>query len=72
MINKKTAILIDGGFFLKRYNTINKLTNPDPIKTAKGLWDMCIKGHCDIKTTMIYAQLMEKTKVDEMKKWDNS
>ncbi len=42
-MNKKTAILIDGGFFLKRYNAITKIKNPDPAKTAKDLWDMCIR-----------------------------
>jgi len=27
-------------------------------------------GHNDLKTTLIYAKLLEQTKVDEMKKWD--
>lgn len=42
-MNKKTAILVDGGFFLKRYRAIHKIKNPDPQKTAKDLWDMCLK-----------------------------
>jgi len=42
-MNKKTAILIDGGFFLKRYKSITHVKNLDPAKTAKDLWDMCVK-----------------------------
>ena len=42
-MKKKTAILVDGGFFLKRYRSINKLKHLDPEKTAKDLWEMCLK-----------------------------
>lgn len=40
---KKTAILVDGGFFLKRYRSIHKIKTPDPVKTASDLWEMCLK-----------------------------
>ena len=40
---KRTAILIDGGFFLKRYRSINRIKNLDPIRTANDLWKMCLK-----------------------------
>lgn len=39
----KTAILVDGGFFLKRYKSIKKLHSLDPIKTAKDLITICHK-----------------------------
>lgn len=39
----KTAILVDGGFFLKRYKTIKKLSSLDPQKTAKDLINICYK-----------------------------
>jgi len=42
-MKKKTAILVDGGLFLKRYRSINKLKHLDPEKTAKDLWEMCLK-----------------------------
>ncbi len=42
-MNKKTAILVDGSFFLKRYRSINKIRKPDPVKTANDLWEMCLK-----------------------------
>lgn len=42
-MKRKTAILVDGGFFLKRYRSINKVKNLDPVKTAKDLWEMCLK-----------------------------
>lgn len=42
-MNKRTAILVDGGFFLKRYKSINKIKNLDPKRTASDLWDMCLK-----------------------------
>lgn len=42
-MKKRTAILVDGGFFLKRYRSINKVKTPDPIKTASDLWEMCLK-----------------------------
>lgn len=41
-MKKRTAILIDGGFFLKRYRSIHKLKSLDPIKTANDLWEMSI------------------------------
>ncbi len=40
---KKTAILVDGSFFLKRYRSINKIKRLDPQRTAKDLWEMCLK-----------------------------
>jgi len=39
-MNKRTAILVDGGFFLKRYRSINKVKNLDPIRTTNDLWEM--------------------------------
>tara|TARA_R110000850_G_C9994993_1_gene467535 strand:+ start:8380 stop:9054 length:675 start_codon:yes stop_codon:yes gene_type:complete len=42
-MKRKTAILVDGGFFLKRYRSINKVKNLDPERTAKDLWEMCLK-----------------------------
>ncbi len=42
-MNKKTAILVDGGFFLKRYRSIHRIKNPDPARTANDLWEMCLK-----------------------------
>lgn len=42
-MKKRTAILVDGGFFLKRYRSIHKIKNPDPARTANDLWEMCLK-----------------------------
>lgn len=42
-MKKKTAILVDGGFFLKRYRSINKVRNLDPERTANDLWEICLK-----------------------------
>ena len=42
-MKKRTAILVDGGFFLKRYRSINKIKNIDPVRTANDLWEMCLK-----------------------------
>jgi len=42
-MRKKTAILVDGGFFLKRYRSIYKIKTPDPVKTANDLWEMCLR-----------------------------
>jgi uncharacterized LabA/DUF88 family protein len=42
-MKKKTAILVDGGFFLKRYRSINKVKNLDPERTANDLWEICLK-----------------------------
>lgn len=39
---KKTAILVDGGFFLKRYRALQK-GKPDPVQTARDLWEMCLR-----------------------------
>ena len=41
-MKKKTAILVDGGFFLKRYRSINRIKTMDPIRTANDLWEMCL------------------------------
>ncbi|MCK5260041.1 MAG: NYN domain-containing protein [Candidatus Omnitrophica bacterium] len=40
---KKTALLVDGAFFLKRYKSIKKITQLDAKKTANDLWEMCLK-----------------------------
>jgi uncharacterized LabA/DUF88 family protein len=40
---KKTAILVDGAFFIKRYKSIIRIKQLDPEKTANDLWTMCIK-----------------------------
>lgn len=42
-MNKRTAILVDGGFFLKRYRSITKTRNPNAEKTAKDLYEICLK-----------------------------
>ena len=42
-MKRKTAILIDGAFFLKRYRAIKKIKELDPVRTAKDLWDISIK-----------------------------
>jgi uncharacterized LabA/DUF88 family protein len=42
-MNKRTAILVDGGFFLKRYRAIKKINKLDPLRTANDLWEMCLK-----------------------------
>ncbi|MGM0478491.1 MAG: NYN domain-containing protein [Bacteroidota bacterium] len=42
-MKKKTAILVDGGFYLKRYRSIHKIKNPAPERTANDLWEMCLK-----------------------------
>ncbi len=42
-MKKRTAILVDGGFFLKRYRSINKIKKLDPVRTANDLWEMCLK-----------------------------
>ncbi len=42
-MKKKTAILVDGGFFIKRYRSINRIKKLDPEKTANDLWEMCLK-----------------------------
>lgn len=42
-MKKRTAILVDGGFFLKRYRSIKKVKNLDPVRTANDLREMCLK-----------------------------
>jgi uncharacterized LabA/DUF88 family protein len=42
-MKNRTAILVDGGFFMKRYRSINKIRKPDPEKTAKDLYEICLK-----------------------------
>lgn len=39
---RKTAILVDGGFFLKRYRSLNKIKKLEPEQTANDLWRMCL------------------------------
>ncbi len=42
-MKKRTAILVDGGFFLKRYRSIHKIDKLDPVQTAHDLWEMCLR-----------------------------
>lgn len=42
-MTKKTAILVDGGFFLKRYKYLSKAKTLDPVRTVKDLFTMCMK-----------------------------
>ncbi len=35
--------MVDGGFFLKRYRSIKKVKNLDPVRTANDLREMCLK-----------------------------
>ncbi len=39
---KRTAILVDGAFFLKRYKSIKKISKLEPQKTADDLFKMCL------------------------------
>ncbi len=41
-MNKKTAVLVDGAFFLKRYKTIKRIKILDPTRTAMDMWQMCL------------------------------
>jgi len=41
-MRKRTAILVDGGFFHKRYRSIFKPKTLDPVKIATDLWEMCL------------------------------
>ena len=41
-MKKRTAVLVDGAFFLKRYRSINKIKDLNPIKTANDLREMCL------------------------------
>ncbi len=40
---KKTAILIDGSYFLKRYRVLKRLRKLDPVKTADDLFKSCLR-----------------------------
>ncbi len=40
---KRTAILVDGGFFTKRYRILTKPKSISPEKMATDLWEMCLK-----------------------------
>ena len=40
---KKTGILVDGAFFVKRYRSIKRIKSLNPQKTANDLWEMCLK-----------------------------
>lgn len=42
-MNKKTAILVDGAFFIKRYRSIYRPQKLRPEKVASDLWEMCLK-----------------------------
>lgn len=50
---KKTAILVDGGFYLKRYRSIIRPATFDPTKIATDLWEMCLK-HLSQSNNEIY------------------
>ena len=52
---KKTAILVDGAFFLKRYKSIKKIRNLNPQKTANDLWEMCLKHLTQAKNESYYS-----------------
>ncbi len=39
---KKTAILVDGAFFIKRYKRLKRIKTLDPKKTVRDLFTMCI------------------------------
>lgn len=41
-MKNKASILVDGNFFLKRYRSLYKIKNLDPVKTANDLWNYCI------------------------------
>ena len=43
----KTAVLIDGAFFLKRYKTLYKASNHSPEKVATNLYTICHKHLSD-------------------------
>ena len=43
----KTAILVDGAFFLKRYRTLYKKDNRNPEKVANNLYAICHKHLID-------------------------
>ncbi len=55
-MQKNTAVLVDGGFFQKRYRSIHKDRNPDPIRVASDLWEMCLSHLTQAKgqTTNLY------------------
>lgn len=42
-MHHRTAILVDGAFFLMRYRAIKRLKTLDPVRTANDLWRMCIE-----------------------------
>lgn len=42
-MNNKTAILVDGAFFLKRYRSIKKIRTLNPVRTATDLCQMCYR-----------------------------
>ena len=43
LMKKITAILVDDGFFIKRYKSVNKVRVLEPERTARDLWEMCLK-----------------------------
>lgn len=65
---RKTAILIDGAFFLKRYRAIMKIPLLDPEKTANYLHFMCLQhlkqkeGMYDLHRIYYYDALPYKDK----------
>jgi len=40
---KKTAILVDGAFFIHRYKYLKNIKKPDPATVAHDLWKMCME-----------------------------
>jgi uncharacterized LabA/DUF88 family protein len=49
-MNRISAILVDGSFFLKRYRSIKKIKSLEPQKTATYMCDLCYK-HLSQKNT---------------------
>ena len=48
-IGMRTAILVDGSFFLKRYNVLYSPPYNDPVKVAKDFYTMSL-GHVEGKS----------------------
>lgn len=42
-MERKTAILVDGAFFLKRYKSLKGQKSLDPVETAQDLWEICLR-----------------------------
>ncbi len=48
--------MVDGGFFQKRYRSIHRIRNPEPLRVANDLWEMCLSHLTQAKgeTTNLY------------------